>query len=56
MDQCMLDVTDVDAEIGDAVTLFGDVDLPAQSLAQRAGSIDYETLCLISARVIRVIG
>lgn len=55
MDQCMLDVTDVDAEIGDAVTLFGDVDLPAQSLAQRAGSIDYETLCLISARVIRVI-
>ncbi|MBQ8309455.1 MAG: alanine racemase [Clostridia bacterium] len=55
MDQCMIDITDTDAEVGDMVTLFGDADSPAGMLAQRVGSIDYETLCLVSARVKRVI-
>lgn len=54
MDQCMIDVTDCDAAVGDTVTLFGADGITADALAQRARSIDYETMCLISARVIRV--
>ena len=54
MDQCMIDVTDSDADVGDTVTLFGD-EFPVQALSKKADTIDYETLCLISARVKRVI-
>lgn len=54
MDQCMLDVTGTDAQVGDTVTVFGHdpADLPA--LADRAGTIPYELLSLLSARVPRV--
>ncbi|MBE6588744.1 MAG: alanine racemase [Ruminococcaceae bacterium] len=55
MDQCMLDVTGTGARVGDTVTLFGGESADQlSSLSSRAGSIDYEALCLISSRVLRV--
>ncbi len=54
MDQCMIDITGTDAKVGDTVTLFGDNRERLYSLAERAGTIDYECLCLISGRVPRV--
>ena len=54
MDQCMIDVTDTDAAMGDEVVLFGNVPQELADYASRASTIDYECLCLISARVPRV--
>ena len=54
MDQCMIDITGTDADVGDVVTLFGDDREKLYDLASRAGTIDYECLCLISGRVPRV--
>ena len=53
MDQCMLDVTDTGARVGDVVTLFGTDPKELSSLAARADTIDYECLCLLSSRVTR---
>ena len=53
MDQCMIDVTDTGAQIGDEVTLFGNTPSDLAEYASRAHSIDYECLCLISSRVPR---
>lgn len=53
MDQCMVDITDTDAAVGDAVTLFGTEPSDIADLARRAGTIPYEVLCLVSARVPR---
>lgn len=53
MDQCMIDVTDTGARIGDEVTLFGNHISDLSDYAARANSIDYECLCLISSRVPR---
>ena len=48
MDQCMIDVTDVNnIAIGDDVILFGksdDIELPVESLAEKMGTISYETV------------
>lgn len=54
MDQCMLDVTDTDAALGDRVVLFGDTPLDIFRLADRANTIPYEILTSVSARVDRV--
>ncbi len=54
MDQCMIDITDTSAGVGDEVTIFGEEPEQLYSLAERAGTIDYECLCLISGRVPRV--
>ncbi len=54
MDQCMIDVTDTGARIGDSVTLFGNDPKELYAFADRAGTVDYECLCLISSRVPRV--
>ncbi len=54
MDQCMIDVTDTGARTGDVVTLFGEEPGQLAACADRAGTIDYECLCLISSRVPRV--
>ncbi len=54
MDQCMLDVTDTDTAVGDTVTLFGAAAGELDALAAHAGTIPYELLCLITARVPRV--
>ena len=54
MDQCMIDVTDAPAEIGDEVTLFGDTKEALPRLSASARTIEYESLCLISARLPRL--
>jgi alanine racemase len=53
MDQCMLDVTGLPVSRGDRVTLFGQTPDELMGLAERANTIPYECLCLISARVPR---
>ncbi len=53
MDQCMIDVTDTGAQVGDEVTLFGNTTEELSEYASRAGTVDYECLCLISSRVTR---
>ena len=53
MDQCMIDVTDTGAATGDVVTLFGDAPNDVTAYAERASTINYESLCLISSRVTR---
>lgn len=53
MDQCMIDVSAVDAEIGDEVILFQSSE-EIRALAEMAGTIPYETTCLISKRVPRI--
>lgn len=53
MDQCMIDVTDADANVGDTVELFGRTN-SVERFAEAAGTISYECLCLISQRVERV--
>lgn len=54
MDQCMVDVTDKKVRVGDRVTLLGGHPDDIRDLARRAGTIPYEVLCLISARVPRL--
>ncbi len=54
MDQCMIDVTGTGAQTGDTVTLFGNDPKELYAYADRAGTVDYECLCLISSRVPRV--
>ncbi len=55
MDQCMVDITGTDAALLDEVTLFGNSPQDLSALAARAKTIDYEVLCLVSARVVRKI-
>ncbi len=55
MDQLMLDVTDIDCELGDRVIIFGDSSLQtADDLAERLGTINYEVLCSVGDRVERI--
>lgn len=54
MDQCMIDVTGLDVCAGDEVVIFGEDENDLSRLASLAGTIEYECLCLISARVPRV--
>jgi alanine racemase len=57
MDQCMVDLTQVpDAEIGDEVILIGNQNGGAKTaldLAQKSGTINYEVLCGLAARMPR---
>lgn len=55
MDQCMISLDGSDpARVGDEVTLFGDTPERLYSLAKTAGTIPYEILCAVSARVVRI--
>lgn len=54
MDQCMADVTGLPVTVGTRVTLFGGRRQELEALAERAHTIPYELLCLITARVPRV--
>jgi len=54
MDQCMADATGFDVSQGDRVIVFGRDQKMLEDLAKRAGTIDYEALCLVSARVPRI--
>jgi alanine racemase len=55
MDQILIDVTNLEQapQLGDEVTIWGR-DLPVEDVAERAGTIPYELLCAVSARVPRV--
>ncbi len=54
MDQCMIDVTNVNnINIGDEVTLFGG-DIPVEDIAAKMGTINYEVVCMVGNRIPRV--
>ncbi len=54
MDQLMLDVSEIDCQVGDVVTVFGaDRLCSADALARRNGTIHYEIVCAIGERVPR---
>lgn len=54
MDQCMVDVTDIEnVAVGDEVVLFGNAELPADEIARLLGTINYEVICMVSKRVPR---
>lgn len=54
MDQCMVDVTDCDAKVGDYVYVFDASGGNIERLCRAAGTINYEALCLVSKRVPRI--
>ena len=54
MDMCMLDVTGVDVQVGDTVTVFGD-DPTVSEIAGILGTIPYEVMTSIPRRIDRVI-
>ncbi|HEX6100765.1 MAG TPA: alanine racemase [Thermoanaerobaculia bacterium] len=53
MDLTTIDVTDVDAEVGDEVVLLGD-GITAEELAAKLDTISYEVFCNVSKRVPRL--
>ena len=57
MDMCMVDVTGLDVQAGDSVTVIGkdgDKEITADEIAEKSGTINYEITCDISKRVPRV--
>ena len=57
MDQIMIDVSDIEVQSGDIVTLIGkdgDDCITADELASLYGTIGYEVVCGISKRVPRI--
>lgn len=57
MDQMMVDVTGLDVNVGDQVTLVGfdgDEHISVEELSELAGTFNYEFVCNISKRVPRV--
>lgn len=54
MDQTVIDVSEINAETGDEVILFGGGGQSVGEVARTCDTIPYEIVCGISARVIRV--
>ena len=54
MDQCMIDITDIPASVGDKITVFGYDKTSISKLAEMAKTIEYEVICLITGRVPRI--
>lgn len=55
MDMCMVEVPcGACAKRGDAVVVFGNAAVTADDVAEAAGTISYEVLCAVSARVPRI--
>ncbi len=57
MDQCMIDVTDIDVKQGDEVTLYAllpEMGDTVDDVARKLGTINYEITCMVSRRVPRV--
>lgn len=54
MDQMMFDLGDVDAQVGDVVTLLDGEDLTLDSWAEVLGTINYELTCRLKVRLPRV--
>lgn len=53
MDMTMINITDIDASVGDEVIVFGD-QMPITTLAEKLNTIPYEILTNVSERVKRV--
>lgn len=54
MDQMMFDLGDVEAQVGDVVTLLDEKDLSLDSWAEILGTINYELTCRLKVRLPRV--
>ena len=54
MDQVMFDITDVDANEGDIITLLNDKELSIDEWAKIAHTINYELTCRLKGRLTRV--
>jgi len=54
MDQMIFDLSDVDAQVGDVITLLDDEDLSLDSWAEIIGTINYELTCRLKVRLPRV--
>ena len=54
MDQMMFDLGDVDAQVGDVVTLLDEKDLSLDTWAEILGTINYELTCRLKVRLPRV--
>lgn len=56
MDQMMVDVTGADVKTGDTAVLYSDTipEITVDAIADRIGTIGYELLCAVGARVPRV--
>lgn len=54
MDMCMLDITGVDAKVGDTVTIFGE-DPTISEIADILGTIPYEILTSVPRRIERIV-
>ena len=54
MDMCMLDITGVEAKVGDTVTIFGK-EPTISELAEILGTIPYEILTSVPRRIARVV-
>ena len=54
MDMCMLDITGVEAKVGDTVTIFGK-EPTISELAEILGTIPYEILTSVPRRIERVV-
>ena len=54
MDQMMFDLGDVDARVGDVITLLDDKDLPLDNWAEILHTINYELTCRLKVRLPRV--
>ncbi len=57
MDQCIVDISETpDVKIGDEVIIFGGDPTRLDRLAESAGTINYELVCLVGKRVARIYG
>ena len=56
MDQMMVDVTGAGVKAGDTAVLYSDTikELTVDALADKIGTIGYELLCAVGARVPRI--
>ena len=54
MDQMIFDLGDVDAEVGDVITLLDEKDLSIDTWAEILGTINYELTCRLKVRLPRV--
>lgn len=54
MDNFMVDITDIDAEVGDEVYIWDNENISIEEIAKLCSTINYEILCTISSRVKRV--
>ena len=54
MDQMMFDITDIDAQPGDIITLLNDKDLSLDSWAEILDTINYELTCRLKVRLPRI--